>query len=331
MTEPELKQAFEHEKPALQAWGELVKDTLISGIRRAIGSRKLNEFLKILPEPRVKDTESFLTKALRRGKNYTRPLEQITDKVGVRFVVLLRSELRIVSVEIEKTELWEWRKDKDFEAERAERPHHFDYQSVHYIVRTKRPMLAGALTIPAGMPCEVQVRTLLQHAYAELAHDRTYKSSGTIENEVLRQVAKSAALVETTDEIFVTVNDRLQAANAEIRRVRDLTATAYLRLAGFAGADDARLTNALLDPYREHLPLITKESLDAFLSGYGFIVDKIKERAPLSTLYRHPCVIAVYFLVQNEPDLVPKHWPFDMKHLEMIYSDLGLSTEGRLW
>ncbi|MBK8000412.1 MAG: RelA/SpoT domain-containing protein [Verrucomicrobia bacterium] len=331
MTEPELRQAFEDEKPSLHAWGTAVREGLVSAIQQVIGGRKLAEFLKIPPEPRVKDTESFLAKALRRGKNYQRPLEQITDKVGVRFVVLLRSELKIIEKAIEDCASWDWQKDKDFEAERAERPHHFDYQSVHYVVRTKGPVACGSVTVPPGTSCEVQVRTLLQHAYAELAHDRIYKPTGTIDKEAVRQVAKSAALVETTDEIFVAVNERLQAANAEIQRVHDLLASVYSALLGEPGSTDFRLSNALLDPYRGQLLLITQGSLDAFLTEYDFLADKIKERAPLSALYRHPVVIAVYFLVQAEPDLVPKYWPFDMKHLEMIYADLGLSTEDRLW
>lgn len=331
VSEAELKQAFESEKSILHAWGEIVRDALCGAIQAKIGSRLLSEFLKVPPQPRVKDTESFLVKALRRGKNYSAPLTQITDKVGIRFVVLLRSDLILIEQAVRDCDLWQWQKDKDFEAERTERPHHFDYQSDHYVVRAKREINHGLLIVPVGIACEVQVRTLLQHAYAELAHDRVYKPSGTIHNEVVRQVAKSAALVETTDEIFVLVNDRLQSANAEILRVHGVLNSEYRVRIGTPGNEDPRLTNTLLDPYRAVLYTIATPSLDAFLTANDFISGRIRARAPLSALYRHPSVLAVYFLVANEPDLVARHWPFDMKHLEMIYSDMGLSTEGRLW
>lgn len=330
MNESELKQAFESEKPILRAWGEIVRIALCAAIQEQIGSRPLMEFLKISPEPRVKDTESFLVKALRRGKNYTEPLTQITDKVGVRFVVLLRSELSLVEQAIKGCNLWGWQKDKDFEAERTERPHHFDYQSDHYVVRAGSDAKHGSIIVPAGSACEIQVRTLLQHAYAELAHDRVYKPSGTIENEVVRQVAKSAALVETTDEIFVLVNDRLQSANSEILRVHAVAVSAYKLHIGNPANADPKLTNALLDSYRAQLGTITAQSLDEFLAAHDFISERIMTRAPLSALYRHPGVLVVYFLVLNEPDLVARQWPFDSQHLEMIYSDMGLSTEGRL-
>lgn len=330
MTEIELRRAFEAEKPFLQAWGKAVQENLLTAIQERIGTRNLTEFLKIPCDPRVKDTESFLEKALRRGKSYERPLDQITDKVGVRIVVLLKSELKCVADAIEKSPLWEWQKDKDFESERVERPHHFDYQSDHYIVRARTAFNFDSVTVPYGTPCEVQVRTLLQHAYAELSHDRVYKPSGTIDLECIRQVAKSAALVETTDEIFVAVNDKLQKANASIQRVHEVLCAAYSAFVGEARNSDFRLSNVLLDAYREQLTNITKESVGKFLKENDFIAEKIQERAPLSTLFRHPIVIAVYFLVQTEPDLVPKRWPFDLKHLDFIYSDLGISTNGRL-
>lgn len=332
MTEQELKAAYESQKPILQAWGDAVTGAVLSRLEKALEPDKnVEEFLKIPPKPRVKTTESFLAKALRRGKEYERPLEQITDKVGVRFVVLLLSELKVVEEAIEAGDLWEAEKVRDFEAERTERPHHFDYQSVHYLVRPKKPTACGSVTVPVDIVCEVQARTLLQHAYAELAHDTTYKPSLAVDREVSRQIAKSAALVEATDEIFVTAHGRVQAASEELRRVHSLTSDAYRTRVGAIHDADLRLSFTLLDPFREHLSAMTKESLDSFLTANDFVAEKIKERAPLSLFYRHPCVLAVYFLVANHPDSVPKKWPADRQHLDLLYNDLGFSTDGRLW
>lgn len=331
MNEAELKAAYEAQKPYLVAWGNAVNEAVVSRLQVASGLTKpFCEFLKIPPVWRVKDTDSFLTKALRRGKGYERPLDQITDKVGVRFVVLLLSDVKIIENVIEECELWEAEKSRDFESERTERPHHFDYQSVHYIARPKRPLACGGVTVPVEIVCEIQVRTLLQHAYAELAHDTTYKTSFSVDREVSRQIAKSAALVEATDEIFVYANVKVQAASAELRRVNELTVSAYHRKIGLMPIPDPRLAYSLLDPYREYLAGITTNSVEEFLEKNDFIAERVKERAPLSLFYRHPSVLAVYFLVATQPDAVPKCWPIDSKHLEMIYSDLGFSTENRL-
>jgi putative GTP pyrophosphokinase len=332
VTEQELTTAYEAQKPALLAWGNAVKDIVLTRLAITLGSkRKVAEFLKIPPDPRIKETDSFLAKALRRNKNYDRPLEQITDKVGVRFVVLLLPELKAIGDIIENCEIWEAEKARDFEAEKTERPHHFDYQSIHYVLHPRKPMKCGEVAVPATITCEVQVRTLLQHAYAELAHNTTYKPSLCLDRDVNRQIAKSSALVEATDEIFVGVHNKIVAASAELKRVHDISAAAYQKHIGTPGSADERLTSALLDPYRQKLGILTAETLEAYLAEKDFIAERVKERAPLSLFNRHPVVLAVYFLVSNEPDLVPKHWATDLKHLEMIYSDLGISTEGRLW
>jgi ppGpp synthetase/RelA/SpoT-type nucleotidyltranferase len=332
VTELELKAAFERQKPILSTWGKLVRDTILARLQSILGGEKqLGDFLKIPSEPRVKDTDSFLAKALRRRKNYARPLEEITDMVGVRFVVLLLTDLKIIEQVIENCELWEAEKARDFEAEKAERPHYFDYQSVHYIVHPKAPINTGQVTVPIQTNCEVQVRTLLQHAYAELAHNTTYKASLILDRDVNRQIAKSSALVEATDELFIRVDGKVREASAELARLHKLLVNVYQKRFGMPGTTDERVTSTLLDPYRGSLTILTEQRLDEFLDAKDFIIDRVKERSPLSIFYRHPVVLAVYFLVANDPDIVPKQWPSDQKHLEMIYTDLGLSTEGRLW
>jgi putative GTP pyrophosphokinase len=332
VNEADLCAAFEAQKPLLIAWGEMVKETICAGVSQAIEpTRKLEYFLKVPPLVRVKSTDSFLGKALRRGKEYKRPLDEITDRVGVRFVVLLRSELDVVQKVVEETTLWEAELARDFEAEQTERPHHFDYQSVHYIVRPIKPTPAGTVMVPAGLPCEVQVRTLLQHAYAELARETTYKPSIMTDRTVIRHIAKGSALVETTDEIFVKVAEQIEQASSEIRRIHELSVNAYATLTGLSGDDDMRLSFAMMDRYQSVLPSITQGALSSFLEENDFLANKIRERAPLSHFYRHAIVVVIYFLAETETDLLAREWRFDLKHLEMVYADLGISSEGRVW
>ncbi|TOO37902.1 (p)ppGpp synthetase, partial [Vibrio parahaemolyticus] len=79
---------------------------------------------------------------------------------------------------------------------------------MHYVVRARVDLQVKGLMIKAGTPCEIQVRTLLQHAYAELTHDAVYKAKTVVEPEVHRTVAKSMALIETTDDFFSDVNNK---------------------------------------------------------------------------------------------------------------------------
>jgi ppGpp synthetase/RelA/SpoT-type nucleotidyltranferase len=96
----------------------------------------------------------------------------------------------------------------------------FDYQSVHYVVRAAREMTVGQVVIPAGTPCEIQVRTLLQHAYSEVTHDTIYKSKVEASTETKRSIAKSMALIEASDDYFSEV---LRQSTKEIEADRSLS------------------------------------------------------------------------------------------------------------
>ena len=55
------------------------------------------------------------------------------------------------------------------------------------------------------LTCEIQIRTLLQHAFAEVSHDSTYKGPYKNDKGILRHLAKSMALMEATDDYFCNI------------------------------------------------------------------------------------------------------------------------------
>ncbi|MGA8994534.1 MAG: DUF429 domain-containing protein, partial [Nocardioidaceae bacterium] len=82
----------------------------------------------------------------------------------------------------------------------------FGYASRHLLV-----------ALPDGRPAQVQVRTVLQHAWAEFEHAIRYK--GTIPAEFApdldRRFTLAAGLLELADREFTLIRDRLQAAAGE--------------------------------------------------------------------------------------------------------------------
>jgi putative GTP pyrophosphokinase len=324
VNETTLRAQYQEQKPYLGAWGNLVTSTVLKILSEILPkSRPIDEFLKIPPKPRVKGTDSFISKVLTR-KKYSNPLEDTTDRVGVRFVVLLYSDIQIVESAITSCPFWTAQKDRDFQNEKLERPHHFDYQSVHFIVRNKTVERADEIAIPPGTPCEVQVRTLMQHAWAEMTHDTVYKPQIATSDGVSRQVAKSAALVETTDEIFLAVQREIDQACAAIRGFREVASVVYASTIGIAPGGSEKLGFAILEPYADLLST-EKNTLESFLEEMDFIADKVRERESLSLLYREPSILWVYWLVFNEPFETPRRWKLDQSHLEAVYSDLGIS------
>lgn len=83
-------------------------------------------------------------------------------------------------------------------------PAEFGYRSVHLIVQVKDAEILGiALSkVIGGRKAEIQVRTVVQHAWAEVSHDLIYKSAFTVPEELKRDCNRIAALLENADKAF---------------------------------------------------------------------------------------------------------------------------------
>lgn len=277
-------------------------------------------FLKIQPVPRVKQAESALVKQVK--KQYEDPTTQMTDLVGVRFVVLLKSDIEVIDRVILQSNHWTCSRDRHYEYEVFDDPSVFDYQSVHYVVRLPEERDIGGVIVPADIACEIQVRTLLQHAYAELVHDNIYKPSVKVPESAKRVVARCMALMESTDELFCQAVQQIEAISASRTHLRMAVNAAY----GEFG--EARLAEhefvLLADTYRD---LLEGASVDqvADLARFSPIRTRVAERAKDSDFFAEPCCLLVYWLVKNHHDHVMDRWPLPGYRLELeqICSDLG--------
>jgi putative GTP pyrophosphokinase len=323
MTEAEFLKCWRSEKPLYEAWGDYILARLIERLAADIAPTALDYFLKVPVKPRLKAEESLLDKAFHRKKDYTNPYVNITDKVGMRFVVLLTGDInKICSVVEGYTELWSSSKDKDYEAERREKPLEFSYQSVHYIVRAATDIDHNGITIPAGTPCEIQIRTLLQHAHSELTHDTLYKPKTTAKPEVRRTVAKSMALIEATDEFFAQAMDSLNSAIATQTELLRMLAKIYAEGVG-ASAGSERSNQFVIDAFAEKLPADWQKAIPEFFQVKGFIFNKVKERRESSHFFRQPTILLAYYLVNTIPEQAKENWPLDTTDLALVFSDLG--------
>lgn len=169
-------------------------------------------------EHRAKEANSFGHKAAipsevdPNAPKYPEPLKQITDLAGVRIITYFPRTVddidRLINDEFEVVE----RSDKGEELIEEER---FGYQSVHYLVRVS----AARAKLPeyerfAKAVAEVQVRTILQHAWAEIEHDIQYKSSTAIPGGIRRRFMALAGMLEIADREF-------QAIQNEDRKLAD--------------------------------------------------------------------------------------------------------------
>jgi len=320
--ETELLERWRKEIAMYSAWGAFVSETLTAAIGRQIQPQATDRFLRIPIAPRIKEEASLLAKAFHRGKPYTNPYDEIEDKVGIRIVVLFSKEIRVVETTITASDQWTAEKARDFEEERDSRPFEFDYQSLHYVVRSKEVLARGSVDIAVGVPCEIQVRTILQHAYSELTHDTIYKPKVQAEPRVKRAAAKSMALIEATDDYFTQVRDQLATAEEPGQRVA-AALNAHYRAFTALEPEPSPLDTLIVDHYKAWAGDDFEVQLSGFLQEKTFLADFIRERASTQLLYRQPSVLLVYLVIKDAPRGAVANSPLSNQELAPMYGDLG--------
>ncbi|WIW43866.1 RelA/SpoT family protein [Bradyrhizobium sp. 62B] len=325
MTEEEFLALWDSERPMYEKWGAYVATCLVKDLGPLIAPASTELFVKLPIAPRLKTGGSFITKAFyntKRKTPYQNPYEEITDKVGVRLVVLLPTQISKVQSALEHCDLWEFSKDRDYEQEIAERPYVFEYQSVHYVVRAKNDVDVDGTMVRKGTPCEVQIRTLLQHAHSELTHDTIYKPSVEKTPQMERAVSKAMALIEATSDYFEDVARLIEGLTSPSRKLTEELIHLYRERVGVA-AEPTKVDGLLLEAYGSgDTPL---DGLQEFLDSKSYVAERIAERAKTKILFKQPSILLVYRAVAEGSRTAAAKWPLTPNELSPVYTDLGMS------
>jgi len=165
---------------------------------------------------RLKSEESLRRKIARPDKTYRR-LWDVTDVVGVRVATDFEDSIEAGARLVEERFAVDFRHSTD---KLRFRDHgRFGYRSVHYVCG-----LPAGTALPAEARFEIQIRTALQHAWAEVEHDLGYKmtvdgSDAAVPAPIRRRFSRIASLLEIADQEFVSIRSDLrryhEAARAE--------------------------------------------------------------------------------------------------------------------
>ena len=181
--------------------------TMLSGIVKELG-------LTVLAvEHRVKEEKSLAGKLERKGDGYN-TLEDITDILGCRVVCFLSDEIDKIGKKVEEKFVIDWENSSDKRALIKE--DEFGYLSLHYIVSL--PFGDKWPDEICGKKFEVQIRTILQHAWSVIHHDIGYKSEFGVPRDIRRQFARLAGLLELADDEFVRARDNMVGYTEDIRK-----------------------------------------------------------------------------------------------------------------
>lgn len=155
---------------------------------------------------RIKQEMSLEGKLLKKEEKYI-SLSQITDIIGIRIIAYFEDEVDKIAEIIES----EFDLDKVNSIDKRElEDDRFGYRSLHYVFSLKenRTNLAEYKRF-AGLKAELQIRTILQHSWAEIEHDIGYKNEVGIPKSAKRTFYRVAALLETADQEFVKLKNLL--------------------------------------------------------------------------------------------------------------------------
>lgn len=146
---------------------------------------------------RIKEFDSFCDKIQRKG--YKNPFQEIEDICGLRIICYYPSDLKritqIIATEFNVKESI----DKATQLE----PDRFGYRSLHFVLTVKKDWLkAPNYRGLNGLKAEVQVRTILSHAWADIEHKLAYKKTEHVPDRFKRKLSQLSALFEVADEQF---------------------------------------------------------------------------------------------------------------------------------
>lgn len=156
---------------------------------------------------RIKEQASFLNKC--QDSRYTAPLDEITDVCGLRVITYTNKDVDDICRIIEKHFFIDW----DHSVNKADLLHDNEvgYLSVHYIAKLNQARARLEEYMPyCNIRFEIQVRTLLQHAWAEIEHDRSYKFSGELPQDIKRRFFLVAGTLELMDREFNALAQEIQ-------------------------------------------------------------------------------------------------------------------------
>lgn len=322
MNEEEFKARWHNDKPVYQAWGDYVV-AKISNELTSLG-KDVNVFLKVPAKTRLKDDSSLIDKAFNRKKTYKDPYNDIEDKVGARFVVLLLDDVDLICSVVQALGDWAFDACKNFKEDMRTNPLLFTYKSVHYILRPKQDFECNGVLLRADVACELQIRTLLQHAHSELTHDSIYKSEREVRPEVHRTVAKSMALIETTDEFFSQATKLINYGPFQEFEIGGRLDSIYKNLVGLV-AHNQKSSFVVWSEYESFVDAGLVDSIAKLLAKRPDLVDRVSERYSINVFYQQSVVFFLYWMLLKRKQRLIKDWPLDESILNMLANDVGVS------
>jgi putative GTP pyrophosphokinase len=167
---------------------------------------------------RAKEVDSLRNKLTREQYSeldYSQLQEEITDLAGVRVITFFPKDVDDVAKIVEET--FEVDKEHSVDKRMSADPERFGYASVHYVISLDSHKQARESREFKDLKCEIQIRTILQHSWAEIEHDLGYKTTIAIPTAIRRRFSALSALLEVADREFQIIREEEQALRISVQ------------------------------------------------------------------------------------------------------------------
>jgi len=158
-------------------------------------------------EHRIKPPDKALEKIKR--KKYTDPASQLTDLLGIRLVLISKAAVEQVREAIKALFAVDYANSCDKTSDR--RVDQVGYRSVHLVcaLGTLRDTLPEYRHL-TDLKFEIQIRTILEHIWADASHNTAYKFEAEVPTELVRRLNLWAAQLELFDADIKELEERLK-------------------------------------------------------------------------------------------------------------------------
>ena len=168
-------------------------------------------------EHRVKTEESLSGKLQRKGGKYA-SIYDVTDLVGIRVITFYIDDVYKVASMVERLFEVDW--ENSIDKRKVHEIDSFGYLSLHYICRIPETSYQD----PAhpelnSIRFEIQMRTVLQHDWANMNHDTGYKSGVEIPRIYMRNMSRLAGMLELVDDEFSRIRRELSDYRRQVQKL----------------------------------------------------------------------------------------------------------------
>lgn len=175
---------------------------------------------------RIKSFDSYYKKILRLKvpSPDDNSLICLTDMIGIRIICAFLEDIAVVLKQVQGLfdvrEIEQKGPAQNFKA--------FEYESIHILVKIPDSCFPPPSDFPSlprlnDIVCEIQIRTILQDAWAEVEHELIYKSEfSPFDLPLRRKLASINASLTLADTIFQEIRDYQKKLQGEVNERRKL-------------------------------------------------------------------------------------------------------------